>query len=133
MRLALIFNLLAPAMVMLAVLQAAPVPAMAAALTVEDCSQLEKEKQALIVLGVEKQMAQGAEWAKANLKPAELDLIKRYFTVDETIKFRCGEVRAQLARKQAEELKQAEQEAGRPLPPLPTKRPVAALKASIAQ
>lgn len=120
-------------MAIFAMLLAAPISAMAVPLTVEDCAQLEKEKQALVVLGVEKQMSQGAEWAKTHLKPAELDLIKRYLTVDESLKFRCEDARAELARKQAEAQKQAALANGKPLPPLPVKRPVAALKASIAR
>ena len=56
----------------------------------EACSKLQAEKQTLVVLGVDKEFAKGPEWAKANLQQAELDLLKRYLTLDEQLKFRCG-------------------------------------------
>lgn len=67
----------------------AALPVAAAPLDKEACDKLQTEKQSLTVMGVEKDMAKGAEWAKANMKPAQLDLVKRFITVDEQIKFRC--------------------------------------------
>jgi hypothetical protein len=66
-----------------------PVPANAAPLEKAECEKLKAEKKSLVVLGVEKNMAKGPEWVKANLEASQLDLIKRYLTVDEQLKFRC--------------------------------------------
>jgi hypothetical protein len=65
------------------------VPANAAPLEKAECEKLKAEKKSLVVLGVEKNMAKGPEWVKANLEASQLDLIKRYLTVDEQLKFRC--------------------------------------------
>jgi hypothetical protein len=54
------------------------------------CGKLQAEKQSLVVLGVDKEFAKGPDWAKANLAQAELDLLKRFLTVEEQLKFRCG-------------------------------------------
>jgi hypothetical protein len=56
----------------------------------EVCKGLEAEKKSLIASGVVKQMAKGALWAKENLSSAQLELVKRYITVDEELTFRCG-------------------------------------------
>jgi hypothetical protein len=80
-----------------AVLAAFPLGAAADSLDKEACDKLQAEKQTLVVLGVDKEFAKGADWAKANLKPAELNLIKRYIIIDETLKFRCGMAVAALS------------------------------------
>lgn len=67
----------------------AALPVGATPLDKESCDKLKAEKQSLTTLGVEKDMAKGPEWAKSNMKPAQLDLVKRYITVEEQIKFRC--------------------------------------------
>jgi hypothetical protein len=54
------------------------------------CGKLQSEKQALVVLGVDKEFAKGPEWAKTNLAQAELNLLKRYLSIEEQLKFRCG-------------------------------------------
>ncbi len=72
------------------VLAAGPAGLAAEPLDKDACSKLQAEKQALIVLGVDKEFAKGADWAKANLAQAELNLVKRYLTIDEQLKFRCG-------------------------------------------
>lgn len=54
------------------------------------CERLQAEKQTLVVLGVDKEFTKGPEWAKANLAPSELNLLKRYIDLDEQLKFRCG-------------------------------------------
>jgi hypothetical protein len=54
------------------------------------CLRLQAEKQAMLVLGVDKEFAKGPDWAKANLGQSELNLLKRYLAVDEQLKFRCG-------------------------------------------
>jgi acyl-CoA synthetase (AMP-forming)/AMP-acid ligase II len=69
---------------------ALPLSASADPLDKEACGKLQSEKQALVVLGVDKEFAKGPEWAKANLGQAELNLLKRYLTIDEQLKFRCG-------------------------------------------
>ena len=56
----------------------------------EACGKLQAERASLIVLGVDKEFAKGADWAKANLPQAELDQLKRYLIIDEQLKFRCG-------------------------------------------
>lgn len=53
------------------------------------CAKLATERQSLANMGVEQNMAKGPQWASTNLPPSGLDLIKRYITVDEQIKFRC--------------------------------------------
>lgn len=55
----------------------------------EACDQLAAERQALTGMGVEENMAKGPEWAAANLSTAALDVVKRYITVSEQLKFRC--------------------------------------------
>ncbi len=69
---------------------AAPFGASADPLDKDACGKLQSEKQALVVLGVDKEFAKGPEWAKANLAQAELNLLKRYLTIEEQLKFRCG-------------------------------------------
>jgi hypothetical protein len=53
------------------------------------CAKLTTERQSLATMGVEQNMAKGPKWASANLPASGLDLIKRYITIDEQIKFRC--------------------------------------------
>jgi hypothetical protein len=53
------------------------------------CAKLATERQSLANMGVEQNMAKGPQWASTNLPASGLDLIKRYITVDEQIKFRC--------------------------------------------
>ena len=69
---------------------AAPLGAAADPLDKDSCGKLQSEKQALVVLGVDKEFAKGPDWAKANLAQAELNLLKRYLTIEEQLKFRCG-------------------------------------------
>jgi hypothetical protein len=56
----------------------------------EACDKLKVEKQGLMVLGVDQEFAKGPDWAKSNLTPPELDLIKHFISVEEQLKFRCG-------------------------------------------
>jgi hypothetical protein len=69
---------------------AAPLGLAAEPLDKDACGKLQAEKASLIVLGVDKEFSKGADWAKANLPQAELDQLKRYLTIDEQLKFRCG-------------------------------------------
>ena len=71
-------------------LSCAGAPLAAEPLDKDSCGRLQAEKQSLVVLGVDKEFAKGPDWAKANLGQAELNLLKRYLTVDEQLKFRCG-------------------------------------------
>lgn len=64
--------------------------ALAEPLDKDACGKLQVEKQAMLVLGVDKEFAKGPEWARNNLGQPELNLIKRYLTVEEQLKFRCG-------------------------------------------
>jgi hypothetical protein len=74
---------------LLAVL-AAPAGVLAEPLAKEACDKLVAEKQSLTMLGVDKEYAKGADWAKANLAQGELNNLKRFLTIDEQLKFRCG-------------------------------------------
>lgn len=56
----------------------------------DTCSKLQAEKQTLSMLGVDKEYAKGPDWAKANLRPAELNNLRRFINIDEQLKFRCG-------------------------------------------
>jgi LAS superfamily LD-carboxypeptidase LdcB len=56
----------------------------------EACKKLQTEKKSLVASGIVKQMAKGALWAKKNMSSAQLELVKRYITVDEQLQFRCG-------------------------------------------
>jgi hypothetical protein len=53
------------------------------------CDTLQAEKLSLVVLGVDKEMAKGPEWAKAHLAPARLDMVRQLLIVNEQLKFRC--------------------------------------------
>ena len=67
-------------------------PAAATPLDEESCKKLQTERQGLAVLGVDKNLEKGADWAKANLKPADIILVKRYLELYEQLKFRCEKV-----------------------------------------
>jgi hypothetical protein len=56
-----------------------------------ECQKLDAERKALMVLGADKYIEKGPDWAKTNLTVADLDLVKRYFDVFEQLKFRCQE------------------------------------------
>jgi hypothetical protein len=66
-------------------------PAHAEMLAQAECQKLDVERKALMVLGVDKYVDKGPDWAKANLTVADLDLVKRYFELFEQLKFRCQE------------------------------------------
>ena len=54
------------------------------------CQELKAEQRTLRNEGVEVNMRRGPNWAKANLTDKDLSQIRRYLTVEEQIKFRCG-------------------------------------------
>jgi hypothetical protein len=66
-------------------------PVSAEKLAQAECQKLDGERRALMVLGVDKDVEKGPDWAKANLTVADLDLVKRYFDLFEQLKFRCQE------------------------------------------
>jgi len=69
---------------------AASSAAFAAPLDKGACEQLQAEKATLVGLRIDQVFARGPDWAKANLVPSDLDLVKRYIDLDEQLKFRCG-------------------------------------------
>lgn len=56
----------------------------------EFCQELKAEQRTLRNTGIERKMQRGPEWAKANLPGEEMGQIRRYLTVEELIRFRCG-------------------------------------------
>lgn len=74
-----------------AVMVAGAAPLRADMLAQAECQKIDAERRALMVLGVDKYIEKGADWAKANLTVADLDLVKRYFHLFEQLKFRCEE------------------------------------------
>ena len=69
---------------------AASSAAFAAPLDKGACEQLQAERATLVGLRIDQVFARGPDWAKANLTPPDLDLVKRYIDLDEQLKFRCG-------------------------------------------
>lgn len=67
-------------------------PAAATPLDEESCKKLQAERQGLATQGVDKNLEKGADWAKANLKVADIILVKRYLELYEQLKFRCEKV-----------------------------------------
>jgi hypothetical protein len=69
---------------------AAFVPAVAALpLAPEDCEKARAEQTNLEAVGVAADMAQGAEWARANLSPDRLKRVQRWIELQERVLFRC--------------------------------------------
>lgn len=92
-------------------------PAAAEPLGEKECARLLAEQHALIRIGVKKHMARGPEWAKANLTESDLNLIKRFISVDEMLKFRCPP-----PNKVADAAKLRKRRALAAIPPLPARR-----------
>jgi len=61
----------------------------AAPLDADSCAQLKIEHSQLELGGVEMDMANGPEWAKANLAPEKLERIRRFIELKEQVLFRC--------------------------------------------
>jgi hypothetical protein len=93
-------------------------PASAASLDEEACQRLRTERQALTVLGVDKTVEKGADWAKEKLTVADLNLVKRYFEVFEQLKFRCEKI---VATVESEEKDDDDDDAGA-APPMPERK-----------
>lgn len=66
---------------------APPVPALP--LATEDCEKARAEQTNLEAAGVAADMAQGAEWARANLSPDRLKRVQRWIELQERVLFRC--------------------------------------------
>jgi hypothetical protein len=76
-------------LIALAGLVAARAPARATPLDADTCAKLQGEQERLENVGVEKDMAKGPVWAKANLAPEKLDLVRRFIEIEEQLLFRC--------------------------------------------
>jgi hypothetical protein len=109
---------------------AVPFGLSAAPLEKAECERLQSEKQALMVLGVDKEFSKGPDWAQANLAPPELNLIKRYLIIDEQLKFRCGlaTVTLQLPTELEDSLLDGVDLPSASAPPLPPRRGQAVAK-----
>lgn len=64
-------------------------PAKAGPLDSKTCQDLGAQRDALKKLGIENEMAKGADWARANLSAGDLNLIKQFIELNEQLKFRC--------------------------------------------
>ena len=113
---------------------AAPHPVSAEPLDQGGCDRLETERQALIVLGIDKYFEKGSDWAKANLTVADLNLVKRYLNVYEQLKFRCQEdIDIVDADEPDDEIEEGDDTVSNgPVPPLPVRRPSISEKAAAA-
>ncbi len=69
---------------------AMPASAPAKPLEYDNCQELKTEQRTLRNAGVERNMRRGPDWAKANLTDEDLGQVRRYLTVEELIRFRCG-------------------------------------------
>jgi hypothetical protein len=74
----------------LAALMLALPGAMASPLDKEECDKLKLEQGQLEQEGVRGNMAKGPEWAKGNLKPEQLEHIRRVIELDGQLLFRCN-------------------------------------------
>ncbi|HEY1244866.1 MAG TPA: hypothetical protein VGF29_08550 [Hyphomicrobiaceae bacterium] len=77
------------ALAALAALAAGLTQARAAPLDAETCAKLQGEQERLENAGVEKDMAKGPAWAKANLAPEKLNMVQRFIDIEEQLLFRC--------------------------------------------
>ena len=62
----------------------------AAQLDKDSCAKLKTEQGQLEQGGTRGSMVRGPEWAKSNLAPDKLEVIRRLIEVDEQLLFRCG-------------------------------------------
>jgi hypothetical protein len=61
----------------------------AAPLDADACAKLATEHGELEVAGIDKEMAKGPEWGKANLGPEKLAQVRRFIELEELMLFRC--------------------------------------------
>lgn len=64
-------------------------PAPALPLAPEECDRARAEQTSLEAAGAAADMAQGADWARANLSPDRLKRVQRWIELQERILFRC--------------------------------------------
>ncbi|MEO1280635.1 MAG: hypothetical protein AAFV69_02750 [Pseudomonadota bacterium] len=69
----------------------------------DTCRAQETEREVLHKTGIVADMNKGPAWAKANLSAQRLSQILRYIHLDEQVKFRCGDVFAEVSVIEAEE------------------------------
>jgi hypothetical protein len=110
--------------------------AMASPLDKEECDKLKLEQGQLEQEGVRSNMAKGPEWAKGNLKPEQLEQIRRVIEVDGQLLFRCNGRPLVTLPKDLEEPREdgsepppkaKEENAARPAPEQPTPGKAAAV------
>jgi hypothetical protein len=89
-----------------------------------ECQKLDAERKALMVLGADKYIEKGPDWAKTNLTVADLDLVKRYFDVFEQLKFRCQEDTGIIEVDEPDGVDEDDQQTATPgsAPPVPERR-----------
>lgn len=68
-------------------------PADARPLKKATCKALAAERAELARQGVEKAILKGPEWTQANMAPQTLELVRRYLTVEEMLRFRCSGIK----------------------------------------
>jgi hypothetical protein len=86
------------------------------------CQQLEAERGKLVAIGVDKDMARGYEWARANLPQADLDLIREFIEISERLRFRCQTSAASAVKPDGEKVSAEQTNTSAAIPPLPVKR-----------
>ncbi len=86
------------------------------------CKQLEAERDKLVAIGVDKDMARGYEWARANLPQAELDLIREFIEISERLRFRCQTSATPAEKPDGEKVSAEQTTTSAAIPPLPVKR-----------
>jgi hypothetical protein len=110
--------------------------AMASPLDKEECDKLKLEQGQLEQEGVRANMAKGPEWAKGNLKPEQLEQLRRAIEVDGQLLFRCNGRPLVTLPKDLEEPREdgsepppkaKEENAARPAPEQPTPGKAAAV------
>ena len=82
----------------------APGFAYASRLDAVACQNLEIYKKSLVKLGVKKNMARGAVWAKSNLGEGELIRVKHFVIIQDMLKFRCPSLRIARSEEHTSEL-----------------------------
>lgn len=68
----------------------------------DTCRSYETERADLFKLGIAEDMDKGPEWAKANLPADRIQKILRYIHLDEQVRFRCADVFAGAAVREAD-------------------------------
>lgn len=86
-------------LLLLAAVVVACAHARASPLDADSCTMLEVEQALLKLAGVERDMAKGPEWAKANLATQSVREIRRFIEVQEQLLFRCRETSPEAGKK----------------------------------